>query len=125
MQILGLILMSVALSGTGQILLRAGLRGVPPVSASELLTVSHWLDLFKLWQVGVGLLLWCLATLLWLIVLNRAELSYAYCLGSLNYIVVPLAGHYFFRESVNGVRLVGMGFIFLGVLLTVYGSAQS
>jgi multidrug transporter EmrE-like cation transporter len=124
MKLLALILLSVALSGSGQILLRAGLKNVPTIAMSELLGFAGWSTLLSTWQVSLGLLLWILATALWLLVLNRAELSYAYCLGSLNYIIVPLAGRYLFNEGLNSVRACGMALIFCGVLLTIYGNLR-
>jgi multidrug transporter EmrE-like cation transporter len=124
MKLLALILLSVTLSGAGQILLRGGLKSVPTVAVSDLLSIAGWSALLSAWQVSLGLLLWVLATALWLLVLNRAELSYAYCLGSLNYIAVPLAGRYLFQEGLNGTRVWGMVLIFCGVLLTIYGNLR-
>jgi multidrug transporter EmrE-like cation transporter len=124
MKLLALILLSVLLSGSGQILLRAGLKNLPVVAVTELLSFAGWSSLLSAWQVSVGLFLWIMATVMWLLVLNRAELSYAYCLGSLNYILVPLAGRYFFDEGLNTVRTCGMVFIFCGVLLTIYGNLR-
>ena len=109
MHTLAIILASVALSGVGQLCLKLGSRAGSP-----------------LWSVPTvgGLLLWGASTLLWLWVLRRAPLSYAYCIGSLNYIVVPLLAHRLFHEPLSTPRLLGMALIALGVALTIYGNLQ-
>lgn len=123
-KLLALILLSVLLSGSGQVLLRAGLKSMPALGVTDLLSITGWTTLLGVWQVSVGLLLWIVATAVWLLVLNRAELSYAYCLASLNYIIVPLAGRYLFNEGLNATRTCGMALIFFGVLLTIYGNLR-
>lgn len=121
MKALALILLSVIASGVGQLLLRSGARSVVTISLGNIRNASTWISLLSSWQIAAGLLAWGVSTLLWLIVLNRTELSYAYCLGSLNYVIIPLVSHWLFDEHLNGTRLLGMGIIFIGVLITIYG----
>ena len=58
--------------------------------------------------------------MLWLVILGRDELSFAYLLGSLNCIIVPLVGIWLFDEQLNRLRFLGTMVIFLGVLITLY-----
>ena len=111
---LGMILLSVLLSGLGQLLLRAG-------SSTQNVGIR---ESFLNASILGGLALWCVSTLLWLLVLRRAPLSYAYCLGSLNYIFVPLASRWLFCETLSPLHLAGMVLIFCGVLLTIYANFQ-
>jgi drug/metabolite transporter (DMT)-like permease len=97
-----------------------GARSAPPLGA------TLWTDL-RVWQALVwnaplvlGLLAWAGSTALWVVVLNRADLSYAYMLGSLNYVLVPLAAHYLFGETLSTARLAGMALIVAGVLVVLY-----
>jgi drug/metabolite transporter (DMT)-like permease len=121
MKLLLMILTSVALSGAGQLLLRAGARAVPVIAGAQWGDVRAWLALLSDWRVLLGLVSWAVSTALWLVVLNRAELSYAYVLGSLNYVLVPLAAYRLFEEPVGSVRLIGMLVIFAGVIITLCG----
>lgn len=120
MKTLLLILLSTTLSGAGQLLLGAGTRGMPPVTGASLLVFRTWLALFGDAHVLAGLACWALSTALWLAVLTSTQLSFAYCIGSLNYIVVPLLARWLFRENIGGTRLIGMVIIFLGVMVTLY-----
>jgi undecaprenyl phosphate-alpha-L-ara4N flippase subunit ArnE len=115
-----LILLSTTLSGAGQLLLGAGTRGMPPVTGAGVLVLRTWLALFGNGQVIAGLVCWALSTALWLAVLTGAQLSFVYCIGSLNYIVVPLLARWLFRENLSGARMLGMLIIFLGVMVTLY-----
>ena len=57
---------------------------------------------------------------MWLAVLAKEEVSYAYPLSSLGYIVV-LAGSYFlFQEHISFSRLLGIGLIILGAVFIEY-----
>ena len=58
--------------------------------------------------------------MLWLVIPGRDELSFAYLLGSLNCIIVPLVGIWLFDEQLNRLRFLGIMVIFLGVLITLY-----
>ena len=112
MKTLGMILLSVALSGGGQLLLRAGARTAAG---------PWWTTLTSAVAVS-GLALWCVSTFLWLLVLRHTPLSYAYCLGSLNYIVVPLVSSRLFGEPLDPLRLFGMLLIFCGVLVMIFAN---
>lgn len=117
-----LIVASVLASGLGQLLLRRGAMAVPPLSLQSAGDLQSWLGLVNGCTLA-GLALWVLSTVLWLVVLNRTELSYAYVLGSLNYVIIPLVSQHVFAEPIGRLRLIGIAVIFLGVLLSLYGRA--
>ena len=116
-------ILSVILSGMGQVLLRRGAMDTP---AAELtLTAGHaWRDLLLSGWVVAGLLAWVASTLLWIVVLNRAPLSHVYMLTSLNYLVVPLVSRWLFAEPLSRLQLLGMAIIVVGVLVTLVGRAH-
>ncbi len=65
--------------------------------------------------VGVGL--YGLSVLNWAIVLSRMELSVAYPLMSLGYVLAFAIGWWWFGEPVNAVRVVGAAVIVVGIVL--------
>lgn len=116
MRSLLLILSSVLLGAIGQVLLKVGMRNITP----EL----SWLGLVKL--VGrvfttpallTGLVCFGSSFLLWLVVISKEELSYAYPMVSLGYIIAVLASWVLFKENIGLVRLGGLLLIVLGVSL--------
>jgi drug/metabolite transporter (DMT)-like permease len=64
-----------------------------------------------------GFFLYGISAALWLVVLTRAELSWAYPLLSMGYVLVVLLSRVLFHESVTTTRLLGTLVICLGVWL--------
>jgi drug/metabolite transporter (DMT)-like permease len=78
-----------------------------------------------LYYVGVLLRPWVLsamaatfiAGLSWMAALGRFPLSYAFPFMALNFVLVMVGSAVFFSEPITPTRLVGNGFIILGVFL--------
>jgi len=64
-----------------------------------------------------GLACYIISVAVWLLVLSRVEVSYAYPLLSIGYIVTAFAGWLFFDESIGVTRWTGIIVICLGVWL--------
>ncbi|MBC2425350.1 SMR family transporter, partial [Clostridium beijerinckii] len=58
-----------------------------------------------------------LSFLLWIKVLSKVELSYAYPMVSLGYVLVMLFSYFIFKENITPLRILGIAFIILGVIL--------
>ena len=67
--------------------------------------------------VVLGFLFYGLSAALWLIVLTRADLSYAYPLLSMGYVIVVVLSRVFFQEAVTPMRFLGTLVVCLGVFL--------
>ena len=52
---------------------------------------------------------------LWTLSLSRFDLSYAYPFTAVCYILIILGGKFFFKEKLDTPKLLGMGFIILGI----------
>jgi undecaprenyl phosphate-alpha-L-ara4N flippase subunit ArnE len=115
--------LSVILSGVGQLLLRRGAMGAP-VADLTLTAGRVWRDLLLSGWIAAGLLAWAASTLLWIVVLNRSPLAHVYVLTSLNYLVVPLVSRWLFDEPLSRLQVFGMGIIAVGVLVTLVGRAH-
>ena len=63
----------------------------------------------------IGLFLYGLSFALWLIVLSKLEVSLAYPLLSIGYIIMPFVGYLFLDESLSVARIVGICIIIVGV----------
>ena len=63
-----------------------------------------------------GLSLYAVSTVLWLVVLARAELSYALPLLSLGFVFSVIYGHFAMSESVGLLRASGVVLIMAGVV---------
>ena len=112
-----LALVSVALNAAAQLALKQGTR-VVGVAAHDV--SSGWTVLSRAalnsW-VWVGLVAYVLSVALWLLVLSRVQVSYAYPIVSLGYVMATAAAWVLWREDVSAMRMAGIGLICLGVLL--------
>lgn len=63
----------------------------------------------------VGLLLFTMNFFIWIVVLYKIDLSIAMPIGSISYLLVPIAAVVFLHEHVSLLRWVGIALIMLGV----------
>jgi multidrug transporter EmrE-like cation transporter len=106
------LLISILLGVLGQILMKWGIVSPKPLWQQN----SSALQLVSSWPVLLGLGFYGLSSFFWLITLKRMDLSLAYPMVSVGYVLVLLAGSYFFHESIPPIRWWGMGLILIGVL---------
>ncbi len=72
--------------------------------------------LFASPYVLVGLVMYGFATVLWLFILSRVELSLAYPIQSLAYIIAVFGAYWLFNEPLSVAKIVGCLLILAGVI---------
>jgi multidrug transporter EmrE-like cation transporter len=114
---LALILTGVLLNAIAQLLLKAGagsLAGVELRASNALLIAGRLLTSMP---ILAGLSCYVLSVVVWILALARVEVSVAYPMLSIGYVVNALAAWWLFGENLSGARLAGIGVILLGVWL--------
>ena len=125
MKLLTLVLTCVCCNASAQLLLKMGVSGPAGRALRDQATdLGGWWGVLSAWPTLTGVGLWVISTLLWVYILAGSELSYAYALYGLNYVVTPLLASWYFKESLNGLQYGGIALITLGVGLTVVGRAK-
>lgn len=114
---LPLILAGVLLNALAQLTLKQGMRSIGhfDFSLHTLLGMTMTIGLNPF--VLIGLACYVVSVVIWLLVLSRVEVSYAYPLLSVGYIVTALAGWLLFSESITIARWAGIAVICFGVWL--------
>jgi len=79
------------------------------------------LKLAKIPRIWIGFLFSTLSLAIWLFVLSKAELSFAYSLDSMRYILIALASMLILKEKVGLIRWLGIASVVLGILLVATG----
>jgi len=115
--VLFLILLDVLLNVTGQLSLKHGMSKIGNFSLSLSALPPVFLKAATSLPVLFGLFCYGLGFMVWLIVLSKAEVSYAYPLISLGYVLTAILAWFLFGEALNENRLVGIVVICLGVFL--------
>jgi multidrug transporter EmrE-like cation transporter len=64
----------------------------------------------------LGFLCYALSISLWLLVLSRVDVSFAYPFLSVGFIVTTVIGYLAFNENLSGYRILGILVICLGVI---------
>lgn len=112
-----LAIFSVMIATAGQLLLRAGMEKVGYIGANRLGSpVRLLLQIARTPQVVVGLGLFALSALSWLLVLSRVPLSFAYPFAGLVYVLITVFARFVLKESIPGLRWVGIVFIIIGIV---------
>jgi len=109
--------LSAPLIGTvGQLLLKYVMTDIGPIGMqSSRSPMSIVLRLLSNPLFVAAVALYCIGFVVWLIVLSKLDLSFAYPLLALSYCLVPALSQYYFGEHVSPVRWLGIGIICLGV----------
>ena len=112
-----LLMTGVMLNAGAQLLLKAGTNavGVFEFSRENILPIG-WKLATEPHIVG-GLCCYVISVVVWVMALSRVEVSIAYPLLSVGYVVNALAAWYLFGEALTPMRLIGIGVIIVGVCL--------
>jgi drug/metabolite transporter (DMT)-like permease len=108
-----LILLNTLVLVSGQFLWKYGLMQ-KPVSFKG---VSEIIQLFFSPFIFSGIVIYGLATVLWLFILTRVPLSLAYPVQSLAYVFAVFGSYFIFHESLSFMKVAGVLLIIIGVSL--------
>lgn len=115
--LIGLILFSVLLAAGAQLTLKHGMNQVADSSGALNVSASSIKDVITTPAVWGGLFLFGLSAIVWLAVLSRTSLSFAYPFASLSYVLILLADKFVLDETIPGLRWAGVFCIMLGIVL--------
>lgn len=113
----GFIFTGILLNALAQLLLKAGTNAVGAIH----LTAENWLriamQLATQLPILGGLTCYVVSVAVWIIGLSRVDVTIAYPLLSLGYIVNAIGAWYFLGEAVSAQRIAAIAIIILGVAL--------
>jgi multidrug transporter EmrE-like cation transporter len=112
-----LVMLGVLLNAAAQLLLKAGTNAVGhfEFASANILPMGTKFALEP--HILGGLACYVVSVVVWIMALSRVEVSIAYPMLSVGYVVNALAAWYLFGEQVTMERLVGIGIIILGVFV--------
>ena len=115
--VFSLLLTGVMLNAAAQLLLKAGTTriGEFAFSAENIIPIGWQLATQPFIVAGVGC--YVISLVVWIMGLSRVPVSIAYPMLSIGYIVSAIAAWYLFGESLTAQKMIGIGFIVIGVYL--------
>ncbi len=108
-----LILINIVLLVSGQTLWKIGIEPVHLTGVKSVL-----IAMFSPWIIA-GIVLYVIATVIWIYLLKQIPLSTLYPIQSLAYIAAVFVAIFVFHEHVSVTRWIGVGVIMIGVGLIV------
>lgn len=96
---------------TGQTLWKLGASG------KEIHSLGQVLRLFLNPYIISGLMVYAFASVLWIYILNKGELSYVYPIQSTAFIFALIIGITIFKEDLSLTKVLGVLVICLGVII--------
>jgi len=111
----GLVMTGVLLNAIAQLALKASVSdtGIINLDLQSLLSSAGSLAT-NLW-LWVGLICYAVSVVVWILALSRVDVSIAYPMLSIGYIVNALAASQLFNEPLGVGKVVGIGIIIVGV----------
>lgn len=111
------ILLSVLLGSIGQVILKLGANKLGTLSLSLNTIFQDIFRIIKVPEILIGLVLFGSSFLLWIKVLTKSDLSYAYPMVALGYINVIVFSYFLFNEQFTLMKVIGVAFIVVGVIV--------
>jgi len=114
MKVLRYILASVLLVNIGNLVAKYGLQ---QTSFQFNALLASYINVFTNPFILLGLAAIGSSSIFWLAAISKADLSYAYPMISIGYIITAVAAWIFFQENLTFVRMAGIFVICSGVFL--------
>ena len=116
-----LILTGVLLNAVAQLALKASVRDLGPIALSRDTALPVSLRLITEPMLWTGLGCYGVSVIVWIVALSRVDVSMAYPMLSIGYIVNAIAAWWLFHEALGPMRIAGILLIIFGVIVLTKG----
>lgn len=114
--IFGLIVLTSICDTICQLFLKTSINSLGEFSSRRLINVLRFiLKLILMPKAWIALLFSTLSLCIWLIVLSKADLNFAFSVDSMHYIFIALASGLILKEKVGVLRWTGTSLIVVGI----------
>lgn len=114
-QNIAIIVLSVVLNCAAQLLMRKGMLEIGELNITQIFAHIGVLAC-NLW-LWAAVFCYVISILMWLVVLSKVEVSFAYPFLSIGYILAAVGGYAFLGEHLGPTRIAGIIVICIGVVL--------
>ena len=114
MNVIVIILIGITFASVGQVFWKIGMNSMGPITNY---TPSTLIPIFFNPYILLGLAMYGLSTVFWLIALSKKDLSFVYPFIALTFIIVLILSSVILKESIGIYRIIGTFIIILGLIL--------
>jgi multidrug transporter EmrE-like cation transporter len=115
---IALLLVSLVFATAGQLTLKSAMESIGRIGADQVSeagqTIARAIKEPRLW---IGLALFGISAVFWLVVLSRVDLSLAYPFVGISYVIIVALARFMFHEQVPPLRWAGVLVIAVGIAL--------
>lgn len=116
--ILSLIVLTSICDTVNQLLLKSAINSLKISLSTNIAKILQFIvKLIKIPRVWIGFLFSVLSLCIWLFVLSKVDLNFAFSADSMHYIFIAFASGLVLKERVDLTRWAGTIFIILGIIL--------
>lgn len=113
-----LIAVCIIIGVAGQVLLKSGMTQVGRIDSNSIGEPLKIISkIVNTPVIPIGFSLYIIGSILWLIVLSRENLSFAYPFLGFTYVLMVAISKFFLGESVSSLRWIGAAIVSIGVFL--------
>jgi multidrug transporter EmrE-like cation transporter len=112
-----LILVGVLLNAGAQLLLKAGVNPLGAIGLEPATLLPNLGRVLGQWPIFAGLCCYVVSVVVWIVALSRVDVSLAYPMLSLGYVVNAIAAWWLFGEMLGPMRWFGIAMILGGVFV--------
>ncbi len=121
---LWLIGLSVMMGVAGQTAIKLGVNHPESTGLVESGPMGVFVMMIRWPLVLLGLLMYGVDALAWIVVLSRVDLSNAYPFLALNFVLITIVSRVIFSETIPGVRWLGTLVICVGIVLVGWSATS-
>jgi len=111
------LLIAIFLAVGGQILMKLGMLHIGELTLHTRNILATAVRIFSTPVIILGLIFLGISAFLWLVAISQLELSVAYPMVAITYVLVPVLSCLIFKEHLTMMRMISMSIIILGIIL--------
>jgi multidrug transporter EmrE-like cation transporter len=115
--VFSLLMLGVLLNAAAQLLIKAGMTRIGEFDFQLSNVLPIGLQIAGNLPILLGLSAYVVSVLVWMMVLSRVDVSLAYPMVSLGYVINAIAAFYLFAEPLSALRIGGIFIILMGVFM--------
>lgn len=111
------ILISILFNVFGQFFIKTGVDKISPIHITQNKFIIDIIHIIFYPSIFAGLFLYAVGSVFWIFALSKTNLSYAYPMLSLGYILVLILSGVILKENISLTKIAGVFVIVLGIIL--------
>lgn len=112
-----LLMLGVLLNASAQLLLKMGMTRIGEFEFQLSNVLPIGVQIASNIPILLGIAAYVISVFVWMLVLSRVDVSMAYPMVSLGYVVNAIAAFYLFAEPLSALRVGGIFIILIGVFM--------